>query len=818
LNRKKLMIVLSVASLLCGSITGCSKQEETAGGETVSTEQATEVKESQENVQNNTSDNAEEKSVWIEYADAVGNKALYEEEIDRVSVHDPSIFRNVDENGKVTYYIYGTHITSATSEDLVNWKTFTNGYQKTNNTIYGDLSANLSVPFAWAGENDADCKGGFAVWAPDIFYNEEYVNEDGSKGAYMVYFCTSSTYCRSAIGYAVGDNVNGPFTYKGTLVYSGFTKTSAKDKRSDVDKIWTNTNIDELMAEGRIEGEYNDIWGKNSYNTDYAPNAIDPALFTDTEGRLWMSYGSWSGGIYMLELDPKTGDAIYPGKDGTTEDGRVIDKYFGTRIAGGHTISGEGPYIVYDETTKYYYLYTTYNYLDSVSGYNMRLFRAEKPQGPYLDAQGNNAVFESRGTNQYQIGIKVMGNYEISGNEFGYRSPGHCSSFIDADGQRYLVFHTRFASGGERFEVRVHQQFMNEDSWPVTAVFENRNDVISETGYDAKEIIGTYDFINHGTSSDGASVKEAECVILHEDGTISGAHTGTWVEKDGSYLATFDIAGVTYKGVFFKQHNEYAGEEAVMTFTAIGSNNETIWGVKVSDELKYVERKVEEKGEPTTDFAAIDKAPVVKFTFDAADELPLAGVAKIENGVLCLAESSSSQGITYATLPDLTGYDFSKGITLTADVLVSKYASDWTSIFMLGDGEIGKGCKTYAYHFTQGFSSVTDDVDAVKVGYYGVDIESPYTWDYFNQKSAQNKWFNIAITITEDEMATYINGEQVQWAIGDYSVIMDTFKVASGNYLGGSYYADPDFAGKLDNVAIFDTCLSEKEMKALAGR
>jgi len=58
----------------------------------------------------------------------------------------------------------------------------------------------------------------------------------------------------------------------------------------------------------------------------------------------------------------------------------------------------------------------------------------------------------------------------------------------------------------------------------------------------------------------------------------------------------------------------------------------------------------------------------------------------------------------------------------------------------------------------------------------------------------------------------------VQWAIGDYSVIMDTFKVASGNYLGGSYYADPDFAGKLDNVAIFDTCLSEKEMKALAGR
>ena len=743
-------------------------------------------------------------------------KELKESRLSRVSVHDPSIFRDVDETGKVTYYVYGTHITSAKSDNLADWKTFTNGYKKTNNTLYGNLSENLAESFAWAGENDADCKGGFAVWAPDIVYNENYVNDDGSKGAYLLYYSVSSTYCRSAIGYAVADTVEGPFTYKGTIVYSGFTQVSAKDSKSKIDKIWTNTNIDELMAAGRIEGEYNTTWGVANYNTSYAPNAIDPTVFTDTEGRMWMCYGSWSGGIYLLEIDPASGDAIYPGKDGTTEDGRVIDKYFGTRLAGGFGISGEGPYILYDEATKYYYLYTTYNYLDSVSGYNMRLFRSEKPEGPYLDAAGNNAAFENRFTNQFQIGIKVMGNYKFSNNSQGYRSPGHNSAFIDEDGQRYLLYHTRFENNGERFELRVHQQFINEDGWPVTAVFENRNDLISATGYEKSDIAGVYEFINHGISSDGAGVKYPDIIVLHEDGTISGDHTGTWEEKEGTYLATFVIGDVTYKGVFFKQHDEKLKSGLVMTFTAIGNNNETIWGVKSAEGTEYKERVVEEDGAPATDFSAVDKEPVVKLTFEDATGIELTGDAKVADGVLSLAKTSSSYNKTYAKIPDITGYDFSEGITFTADILVSKYETDWTPLFMLGDGTIGGGCKTYGYHFTQGFSSVTDDAKDVKVGYYGADIKEPYIWSYFSQNSAQNVWHTITVTITEKQMCTYINGEQVQTGKDNYKVIMETFKVATNNYLGGSYYKDPDFCGKMDNFAIYNTCLSAKEVKALA--
>lgn len=537
----------------------------------------------QDQENNNSTSQIENGTREPEYFALSDNKPLYESAIRRVSVHDPSIFRDVDADGNVTYYVFGTHITSAKSTDLVNWTIFTNGYAKTNNTLYGDLSGNLSVPFAWAGENDSDCKGGFAVWAPDVIYNENYVNEDGSTGAYMIYFCTSSTYCRSAISFAVSDKITGPYKFQKTLVYSGFTQVSAKDKNSEIDKIWTNTNIDELMAEGRIQGEYNTSWGVANYNTDYAPNAIDPTIFRDKEGKMWMCYGSWSGGIYILEIDEKTGDAVYPGTDGTTEDGRVIDKYFGTRIACGHTLSGEGPYIMYDAETDYYYLYVTYNFLDSVSGYNMRIFRSKNPDGPFVDAMEQSAVFPSRSANQYKLGIKVMGNYEFAGSTYGYRSPGHCSVFIDEDGQRYLIYHTRFANAGERFEVRVHQQFMNEDGWPVTAVFENRNDAISVNGYNLSEIVGSYDFINHGIASDGANVKSAEQIALNEDGTVTGAASGTWTEAEGSYLATFVLGDTTYKGVFFKQHSEKETDTVKMTFTAIGENNETIWGIRTDE-------------------------------------------------------------------------------------------------------------------------------------------------------------------------------------------------------------------------------------------
>lgn len=496
----------------------------------------------------------------------------------RVSVHDPSIA--VSKEG--VYYVFGSHIDAAKSTDMVNWEHFTNGYTTPNNTLFGNLATNLKVPFTWAGSPGDANSIGYSVWAPDVFWNERYVNKDGSKGAYMMYFCTSSTAIRSCIAFAVSQNIEGPYTYVDTLVYSGFTKTSTKEN-------YKNTNIPALIDNGTLKDGLNANWfNGNSYNNSYAPNAIDPEIVEDTEGKLWMSYGSWSGGIYLLEIDPATGRAIYPGENKTFEDEkdtRLVDSYFGIRIAGGYTKSGEGPYIIYDKESGYYYLYVSYNYLDSKSGYNMRLFRSKSPQGPYLDAAGNNAALPASGYRHDDIGIRVMGNYTMPCLGRGYLSAGHNSALIDTDGERYLIYHQRFESRGEIHEVRVHQQFLNEEGWPVTAVYENKGDRISKTGYSKDAIVGDYYFINHGLDSQGSTFHSPKNVVLNADGKISGAATGTWEEKEGSYYAKFVIGGVTYSGVFFEQLSEESQGKKVMTFTAIGTNNQTIWGSKRPVEL-----------------------------------------------------------------------------------------------------------------------------------------------------------------------------------------------------------------------------------------
>lgn len=518
----------------------------------------------------------------------------------RVSVHDPSITKSSDG----TYYVYGSHTAAAKSTDLVNWTKLSNDLNAgdtstaTNNFVFGNISKNLKKPFEWAGDHDADASF-YNVWAPDVFWNPDYVNTDGTKGAYMIYFCTSSTAVRSVIAFGVSQSIEGPFECVDTLIYSGFTKNKPIFEGAK-DTSYTNTNIPELIKNGQIE-KYDTNWSSgDSYNNSYAPNAIDPEIYYDKEGKMWMTYGSWSGGIFTLQIDPATGKAIYPGKTYTRDDGLLVDQYFGTRIAGGKAKSGEGPFMLYDEKTDYFYLYMSYNFLDSVSGYNMRLFRSKNPDGPFVDAAGNNAnMFVSEDKDHEDVGIKVMGTYKFSCLDKYYKSEGHNSAMIDDDGQMYLIYHTRFSDSGEYHELRVHQQFQNEEGWPVTAPFENKGDKISETGYAKDDIVGEYEFINHGKS--GTATAKTQSVKLNADGTISGDVTGTWTAKDGTYYMNAVINGVTYSGVFFLQHDESAECKKVMTFTAIGTDNQSIWGVR-KESYKYTDKEILERASNDLDY------------------------------------------------------------------------------------------------------------------------------------------------------------------------------------------------------------------------
>ena len=283
--------------------------------------------------------------VWAEKTIAAETKT---EDLKRVTVHDPSI---VKDPATGTYYVFGSHMATAKSDDLVNWTQIAKDYEYPlagkDDPVYGNVVENFAESFRWAGYDDGDCattESKLAVWAPDVFWDEAYEWEDGSKGAWLMYYTASSTWRRSCIGVAASKTIEGPYAHLDTLVYSGMTSKEGTDGNSKRDTKWDNDylNFKELIEKGSKNGgidAVNDDWFKENgdFNNAIVPNCIDPAIIKAQAGKIWMSYGSWSGGLFMLEIDPKTGLAIYPGVDGTdAASGNRIDRYYGIHIAGGN--------------------------------------------------------------------------------------------------------------------------------------------------------------------------------------------------------------------------------------------------------------------------------------------------------------------------------------------------------------------------------------------------------------------------------------------------------------------------------------------------
>jgi len=306
----------------------------------------------------------------------------------------------------------------------------------------------------------------------------------------------------------------------------------------------------------------------------------------DDEGNSWMSFGSWFGGIYMLKLDTETGLRDYS-YTYTTEK-NVSDEYYGYKIAGGNAVSGEGPYIL--KSGDYYYLFVSYGGLSAEDGYQMRVFRSKDITGPYVDQNGQSAVYKRNMNNlTAKIGIRLMGSYQLSGNYDTHVAQGHNSVFTDDDGKILLVYHTRFAGGKngikEAHQVRVQQLFENEDDWLVVAPYEYSGETLEETGYSKEEIVGSYEFIVHTPNtfyhdygSIIAGIAENKNIVLNDDGSVSGDLNGAWSYKEGTSDMAITIDGVEYKGKFIKQATENK-HRIVMTFTALGENV-CVWGSK----------------------------------------------------------------------------------------------------------------------------------------------------------------------------------------------------------------------------------------------
>ena len=220
-------------------------------------------------------------------------------------------------------------------------------------------------------------------------------------------------------------------------------------------------------------------------------------------------------------------------------------------------------------------------------------FRSEKPDGPYLDARGTDAVFAS-----YKLdfgpdandnrGVNIFGAYGDWGNQTkgknSERSQGHNSIIAAEDGRTYLVYHTRFQNRGEEHEVRVHQVFQNEDGWLVAAPFEYTGetvksaDIATSQQVPTTQVAGSYKLLTHPFKLDHRVKELAKPVDieLNADGTITGSTTGTWSIKEGTSYITINL-DKEYKGVIVEQTLEPTSDKTI-AFTALNRNGVTIWG------------------------------------------------------------------------------------------------------------------------------------------------------------------------------------------------------------------------------------------------
>ncbi len=432
-----------------------------------------------------------------------------------VSVHDPSIIKA--EGG--TFYIFGSHMAAAKSLDLIDWKQIS-WDAGTRNTLVENAAEEMKEALTWARTA--------TFWAPDV----QRLND----GRYYYYYCACvGNAPLSALGVAVSDKPEGPYKDLGVFLKSG--------------------------APG--------------YDATRFPNVIDPHTFFDHDGRLWMVYGSYSGGIFILEMDADTG---FP-KEG---------QGYGKKLLGKNHSRIEGPYILYHPGTEYYYLFLSFGGLGAYDGYNIRVARSKSPDGPYADASGQDMInCGGRDGSFFQdadivgFGAKLMGGWQfdpLDGEEkrfsTGYRSPGHNSAYYDEEtGRSFLIFHTRFSKRGDAHNVRVHQMYWNEDGWPVASPHRYAGE--TQTASTPDEQAGVYKVILHGRDIN-KNPHRSTALELKPDGSVAGAMAGSWESKDGLSMGIV-LEGIPYSGVF-TQALDSTQLKWTLCFTATSAQGAAVWG------------------------------------------------------------------------------------------------------------------------------------------------------------------------------------------------------------------------------------------------
>jgi arabinan endo-1,5-alpha-L-arabinosidase len=174
-------------------------------------------------------------------------------------------------------------------------------------------------------------------------------------------------------------------------------------------------------------------------------NAIDPNVLVDTDGSVWLTYGSYWSGIKQRHIDTATGKLSTT--DTTRYDLATRPSVLNDPIEGASLVQHSG----------YYYLFVS---VDSCCNANLKsdnykeaLGRSTSPHGPFNDEQG---------TPMMQGGGTVL----LQGDNT-WIAPGGGTAYVDAtNGESLIVFHAlKMSENGTPYLWLKNISWQND--WPV---------------------------------------------------------------------------------------------------------------------------------------------------------------------------------------------------------------------------------------------------------------------------------------------------------------------------------------------------------------
>lgn len=397
------------------------------------------------------------------------------------------------------------------SKDLVNWE-----------FVGWAFSEIPREAVEWVRAN-AGGRGATNIWAPYIIQHED---------TYRLYYCVSAFGRKTSyIGLAESESPEGPWTLKGCVV---------------------KTNDESVM------------------------NAIDPSVIVDADnGRWWMHYGSFFGGLFCMELDPDTGLAMNEG-----DQGHLI-----ARRANYREDNLEAPEIIYHPELKKYYLFGSYDPL--MTTYNIRVGRSDAPEGPFLDFAGRNLKDT---VDYYPI---LTAPYRFDGHS-GWAGTGHNAALRTDDG-RYFIFHqARLSPRNELMMLHARQMFFNSDGWPV--VSPERYAATASRRFTKEDMAGEWEVVRvmeprYQRDLEAGQVlwgegglrdeewNNAFHIALRKDGTLEKNGKWSFLTKDQTLKLTIDEEEIN-ELIIFAGHDWEKQTETIL-FTGLDRNGRSVWGKRV---------------------------------------------------------------------------------------------------------------------------------------------------------------------------------------------------------------------------------------------